>query len=83
MGPLCEAPRCNEPVFWALSGLKRMLVNAQPHPDGTMRVTDTGGDTPVAKTLTVQQRFGMQGKLYLSHFATCPEAKRYRRRRNT
>lgn len=82
VGPWCESPRCNEPVVWATTGRARMLVNAATHPDGNIVLRDNGGSDPHAQVLTVAQRATKAaGTLHLSHFATCPDARRYRRAR--
>lgn len=82
VGPFCESPRCHDQVVWAHTGKSRMLVNAQPHPDGNVVLRDTGGTDLVAQVLTVHQRATKApGSLHLSHFATCPEAKKFRKAR--
>ena len=82
VGPYCASDRCKDLVVWAISGASRMLVNATPTPDGTVLLRDTGGPDPTARVLTVAERATKQaGSLHLSHFATCPEAKKYRKAR--
>lgn len=82
VGPFCESDRCTEPVVWASTGQAKMLVNATTHPDGNIALRDTGGTDLIAQVLTVHQRATKTpGSLHLSHFATCPEAKKFRRAR--
>jgi hypothetical protein len=59
-----------------------MLVNAEPDPKGNLQLRDTGLDAPLAVVLnTAAIATKLPGTLHLSHFATCPDAKRYRRKK--
>jgi hypothetical protein len=72
---------CAAPVIWAVTEAGRpMPVDAEPAPDGTVRLEDRGGPQPLARVVPAAKRFGVTG-LRKSHFATCPEAGAWRRRR--
>jgi hypothetical protein len=55
-----------------------MPVDAQPHPDGNIRLRPRAGSAPLADVLAPRDRFGRAGQLRRSHFASCPDANRYR-----
>jgi hypothetical protein len=66
---------CEAPIIWTVteSG-KRMPVDATPAGKVTVLVRDpAGGDTPISK----------QRDHYVSHFATCPQADRHRKKTHT
>lgn len=72
---------CGAEVIWCTTTRANLMpVNREPAPDGTITIEDCGGMTPLAKVLTVAQRFG-RTNLRTSHFATCPDAKSWRRGR--
>jgi hypothetical protein len=82
IGPLCESAKCNTPVVWCYTRNTTALVDAQPSPDGNIQLRDTGMDKPVATALSPAERATkQQGTLHKLHFATCPDAARFRRRR--
>lgn len=82
VGRWCVSDRCAVDVVWAITGKTEMLVDAIPTADGTVQLVDTGQDRPLARTLTVVERATkMPGTLHRSHFATCPDAQRFRRAR--
>lgn len=86
VGPHCESSKCkNAQLVWAkTSGGKPILVHAVPTPDGTIRLSDNGQPEPLATTLTVHQRATVAwGSLHLAHYATCPDAARYRKKART
>jgi hypothetical protein len=71
---------CDKPIIWAVtSRLRDMPVDAQPVPDGNIRLEPREGMQPVARVLSVAEQFGKKS-LRKSHFATCPQAERWRRR---
>lgn len=76
VGPHDE--KCRVPVL-LLTGARGgdLLVEAQPHRDGTFLLRDTGGDAPVAVATTVAQRFGRQDQLHRRH--ECRETRTARR----
>jgi len=64
----CES--CKAPILWAVteSG-KRMPLDAKP--EKRILLEEDGCQPPVAHVIDV----------YVSHFATCPQAAQHRRRR--
>jgi hypothetical protein len=87
VGAHCASPKCKAQVIWCHTKNKQMLVDADPITDfepggdfGNIKLVDTGDRQPLAVVLLVAQRFGRQGTLHVSHFATCPDAQRFRRK---
>lgn len=66
---------CKAPIFWALTAKgKRMPLDAQPDPQGIVWLhggVAHVGDQPPAMGATDR---------YTSHFATCPNAGKWRKR---
>lgn len=82
VGELCESDRCHTQVVWCYTKNTTALVDAAPAPDGNIQLRDTGMDKPIATTLSPAERATkQQGTLHKLHFATCPDAARFRRRR--
>lgn len=82
---LCRG--CRAETFFALTvNGNRMLVDAEPDPNGNLVVTPASGGRdalPAVEVVTRGQAAGMRaaGKpLYTSHFASCPRASEFRRR---
>lgn len=78
-GPACRS--CGAPIVWVVvrPGGRRMPVDAEPGPDGTV-VIDSDGT--MARVLSGAALVGARvdgTPLYLSHFATCPQAGEWRR----
>lgn len=75
----CHTPGCTTPIVWALTnGLKHMPVEAEPVPDGTIRLWWDAGTLRCAVVRSNRDKFGKT--LYRSHFATCREADKWRNR---
>lgn len=75
----CRA--CGEPLVWAVSQKGRMMpVEKEPHPEGTVQLTERNGSW-YAKILKADEARTFQGPLYRSHFSSCPKADQFRRRR--
>jgi hypothetical protein len=74
---------CNAPITWAIveGSQAAMPLDAQTHPKGNVYLTHNRDGTPVARVLTDEERAEYPGDLHLSHFATCPHADDWRRRR--
>lgn len=69
---------CGAAITWTVTSRgKRMPVDAEPHPDGNIRIRHplTGGP-PQADVVPK----GSEASLHRSHFATCPNAGQHRRR---
>lgn len=88
IGEHCRSPRCSARVIWCHTegNKKQMLVDAEPvpylpgQPYGTIRLADTGTATPLAVVCKPADLFGRHGTLHNSHFVTCPDAERFRKR---
>lgn len=86
VGAFCGSRKCGDArlVWCKTTNGTPVLVNADPTPDGNIRLQDTGQPEPLATALTVHQRATVQwGTLHLAHFATCPDAARYRKKART
>ncbi len=71
---------CQAEIIWAVTTRgKDMPVNADPAPGGNVALDYRPGQDPLARVLTTTQQFG-RNNLRLSHFATCPQAPRWRKR---
>lgn len=78
---IAECDSCHARIIWATSAktLAAMPIDADPRTDGTIRLTERPGLPPLATVLSVEARFGVR-RLYVSHFASCPQAASWRRR---
>lgn len=78
---------CHAPVIWAVTEkAKSMPVDAEPSEAGTLALERRdrigglpGGAPPLARVVRPDLRFG-RTDLRTSHFATCPQAGRWRKR---
>jgi len=86
MTSICRA--CSAKIIWAVTPAgKRMPVDAKPSADGKLILSAQVGpqgikinDPPlVIDERTVDQDGPKGGDRYISHFATCPAADRFRR----
>lgn len=67
---------CNAPVIWVRTSTgKRMPVDAAPVPNGNI-ILNGGQAVYTQAGCTIG---APDGKLYVSHFATCPNAKKHRK----
>ncbi len=73
---------CRARVLWVVTdGGKRMPVDADPVPDGTLVIADRGADdTPHVTSVAPDALLIDDPPRYRSHFATCPNADQHRRR---
>ncbi len=81
--PTTEACRsCGAAIIWAISAqAKSMPVDAQPSPSGSMVLEyRVPGRNPLARVIPAELR-GARTDLHTSHFATCPQAANWRKRR--
>lgn len=74
---------CGAPITWAVTPKgKRMPVDAEPVDDGNLVLERQKDGTllalPASKAPTLP---GLTQPRYVSHFATCPQAKEHRHRR--
>jgi hypothetical protein len=88
VGQHCRSPKCDAQVIWCYTegNRKQMLVDVEPVPYrpgqdfGTIKLVDLAGTQPMAVVLKEGARFGKQGTLHNSHFVTCPDAARFRKK---
>lgn len=81
---------CHAPVIWCITEqAKTMPVDAEPSAAGTLTLqwrerssALPGGAPPLAKVVRADLRFG-RTDLRTSHFATCPQASAWRKRRTS
>lgn len=76
-----ECRTCTAQIIWAVTrNGKDMPVDAEPTPDGNVRLVERRGMDPLAEVIgNPAKRFGLTG-LRLTHFVKCPQADRWRRR---
>lgn len=77
--PVTQCSTCKASIIFAKTAQgKDMPVDAEPSPNGNVRLRDTGMGQPLAVVYGTVKQFGATG-LRTSHFATCPDAARHRR----
>ena len=70
---LCRS--CGQQIVWAFTEPgRRMPVDAGPHPDGTITLRTVAGE------MFAVIDPGEPGPKHRSHFASCPQADKWRRR---
>jgi hypothetical protein len=71
---------CHRPIIWAVNGKtgKSMPVDADPADNGNIELLPRAGAAPEA-VVHAQPPMLATG-LYLSHFATCPDRDRWRKK---
>ena len=77
---------CQAPVIWAKSKTtgKAMQVDAEPAENGNILLVETGHfqrgyEFRVLNAADIEAARLRHDSLYVSHFATCPDADRHRR----
>jgi hypothetical protein len=69
---LTACRRCKRPIFWAFTGRgRRMPLDAEPHPDGTIAAYKSGTGTWMCRTLKHGEEPHGYELRYMTHFATC------------
>ena len=88
MPELGKCRSCGKPIIWVtmVASGKKNPLDSLPTPKGNVVLVPEGnGDT--ARVLNAEELKAAQAKeanyLYLSHFATCSQAKQHRKPRNT
>lgn len=80
----CLSNRCQARVIWTITDGRheRMLIDAKPDPNGQILLTDNPAD-PAVPIARVERNAGKRfaKTCYTSHFATCPDADRFRHQR--
>lgn len=72
-------PACGGPIVWALdSQLKRIAVDAEPSPDGTLRLSTRWDDAIRALVPSKKLGFGLR-TLRKSHLKTCTRLGQFKR----
>lgn len=80
----CSGPNCGAPIiFTETLAAKRQVLDPEPTADGTIFIEDRGRGRLIAhvfsgKHLESQRQRGVS--LYKAHWATCPDAERFRGR---
>jgi hypothetical protein len=79
---LCRS--CHAPIRWVVSGStgKRMPVDAEPSSKGNLYIGEKGG-RPTAWIMSIgleRNRLQAEGRAYISHFATCPQHRKWRKK---
>lgn len=73
---------CQQPIRWATTPAGRVMpLDLDPHPDGNVRLGWVGGEQlalVLAGAELEAARIDDPRALYRSHFATCPDADRWR-----
>ena len=72
---------CGAEIIWAKSRKtgKRIPIDREPVSDGNLKLTTTGTDGPLwAEPIKDDHRISSE-RYFKTHFATCPEAKTWRR----
>lgn len=73
---------CHAPIRWAFTEKgRRMPVDPEPHPEGTIALEPIPGASRDVTTMrAIVVAIGSRPTLYRSHFSTCPQADRHRKR---
>lgn len=73
---------CGRAFVWAVheTTLKPAPILLESSADGNIALVERPGQAPMYRVLSVTARFGRHD-LRKNHFADCPKAERYRRRR--
>jgi len=72
---------CNAEIFWAITATngKRIPIDAKPDPKGRIRIEEKGpGDCVAHVEKEVGATLFAEGDRFTSHFATCPDAAKFR-----
>jgi hypothetical protein len=77
----CDGPHCTAQIIWALTAKgKKMPVDAEPTHQGNLELTAPGGLTPLAKVVR-RNKINWGKKMYVPHWASCPDAAAFGHRR--
>lgn len=85
--PITRCRTCGARIIWAVSGSthRPMPLNAKPSAEGNLRLrTDLGpGMAPIVEVVSGAEREALRtrGEAFVSHYATCPQASKWRRPR--
>jgi hypothetical protein len=81
----CRGQNCGAPItfVWLESSHRRHPIDPEPSEKGNMKLLGLHGEDPKAHLLSRSQREEALDRgvwLYISHYATCPDAEAFRRR---
>ena len=78
--PACRS--CGARLLWALTEKgRRIPLDRNPVPTGNIEIEETDEGPPMSRVVPVLSPGLFPTVRYKSHFATCPNAKRHRRRK--
>lgn len=73
---MSQCKSCGAPIQWVKTDRgKAMPLDPEPVPGGNVVVSKEPGEEPVAHVCEPNEH-----SAYVSHFATCPNAKKHRRK---
>jgi hypothetical protein len=77
-GEIMNCRSCGKEVIWVRTNTgKTMPVDSKPSPDGNvLLIRDLFGQVESCEVV----KKGSKDELHLSHFATCPQARKWRKR---
>lgn len=71
---------CRRGIRWAFTANgKRMPLDADPHPDGNVVLEDGDSGQPIAVVCAPGDPWLAAGPTYMPHWASCPQAKSWKR----
>jgi len=71
---------CSAPIIWAITKTgNRMPVDARPHPNGNVQLTQEGSATPWATVHKQGPGLFDEWVGHMPHHATCPDADKWRK----
>lgn len=80
---ICKGPTCQKQIKFVrlLPGLEGHPIEPIPDPAGSIGIVTPAqdGKMAVAAVLSKARRATWHGDLYMTHFATCPDAEWFRR----
>jgi len=79
-----QCSSCNASIFWAVTATnqKRIPIDAKPDPNGRIRIEEKGPGHCVAHVEKSDAGTLFPGdERFTSHFATCPDAAKFRQPR--
>ncbi len=80
MRTVANCSSCKAEIFWAVTAnVKRIPIDAKPDPKGRIRIEDVGpGNYRAHVEKEVGATLFAEGDRFTSHFATCPDAAKFR-----
>ena len=79
MSAVCRS--CDAPIFWAVTTTgKTMPVDAEPVPDGNVVLVEQEGDWTQPMVRVLGKDESTDEDRYVSHFVTCPQREKWRKK---